>query len=96
MLTVNDVKKEAYQFLVTYKKVYNNKAKKQELLKIANVSDIFIGRYCISVDVVANAIANILEVDRNKVKTTLLNNTNPSLPAIKFNKKGLYYYLGDI
>ncbi|MBQ8193589.1 MAG: hypothetical protein IJZ46_05925 [Bacilli bacterium] len=96
MLTVNDVKKEAYNFISTYKKVYNDKAKKQELLKIANVDIKFIGRYCINIDVVATAVANILEVDRNKVKNLLINNTNPSLPAIKFNKKGLYYYLGDI
>ena len=72
--------------------------KKQALLKVANIEEKYIGRYCLSIDTVAQAIANLLQIDKKKVKSLLLNNTNESLPTIDFNRKygEYYYYLGNV
>ena len=107
MLTVNDIKKATYDFIVSYKKVYNNiDARDAFLLKWTGEDSTFEKNYCISVDLVAKAVANYYNVDSKKVEELLINSNTNNLPKVKYvrDRKGTYcsktynhyYYLGDV
>jgi hypothetical protein len=107
MLTVNDIKKASYNFIASYKKVYNDKNKRNEfLLKWTGEDDTFEKSYCISVDLVAKAVSKHFNIDCKKVEDLLINSKTNNLPKVHYHrdKKGSYnsgaynhyYYLGDI
>lgn len=107
MLTVNDIKKASYNFIVNYKKVYNDENERNSfLVKWTGEDSTFEKKYCISVDLVAKAVAKYYNIDYKKVEELLINSTTNNLPKVKYvrDRKGTYsskaynhyYYLGDV
>lgn len=107
MITVNDVKRVSLAFIKAYKNVYNNESLRDSFLKKYTGDDsTFEKKYCISVDLVAKAVAKHLGVDCKKVEKLLINSTTNNLPKVKYDVdvKGSYrgkeynhyYYLGDV
>lgn len=106
-ITVNDIKQSAYNFLKLYKSMYNDEQGRNEfLLKWTGDDSTFEKTYCISVDLVAKAVAKKYDVDYKKVEDLLLNSTTNNLPQVHYSvkRKGSYcsgrynhhYYLGDV